>query len=1361
MAALPTLYQYYTGAEIVSGLSASQNYFTLNNKNFTIYGGSLHYFRVPKPYWRDRLRKMRAAGLNTVDTYVPWNLHEPEINNFEFGSSGSEMEEFLDLVTFLKTAQEEDLLAIVRPGPYICAEWEFGGLPSWLLREKDIKVRTSDSKFMKHVTRYFNVLLPILALLQFTLGGPIIAFQVENEYAYTQAGPFFRPDKVYLEQLRQLFVNNGITELLITSDSPLLGGNVGTLPNYFLQTANFNSLPEWNLNRLKQLQPDKPLMVMEYWTGWFDHWSDQHSTSRSASFGDILNRILRFPASVNMYMFHGGTNFGLLNGANILLGTDNTLYSPQTTSYDYDAPLNEAGDYTEKYYLAKEIISKYNHAALKTPDMPSITPKMFYSPVSVTEEMNFTQILSQVPEKFTYISPIAIELLPINNQSGQSYGYTVYRKSGLYIPPSSFLQIEGQVYDSVMVLIDGVLVSNKLTNLKDLNMFGYWRITNGALFLGVHARKNVTLELITENWGRNNFGLISQFLQFKGLWEGNIKLNTQVLVDWEILPMEFKKKWTTNLSGWNDISAAPTGPALYRAFFDVVNPQDTYIDMRQWTSGIVTINGFILGRYVTPLGPQQTLYLPAPLLKSGINEIVVFEHFTPDKYIRFSDKPIYYTARNSSSKTSDTVNQLTSNSSKASAIPEMDNSKDNEKVNSNDLNVNNVYNDMLTISLDIPPTFDEQREIQDVTTKSGGIDSGLSAAQEYFTLNNRNITIYSGAMHYFRIHKSYWRDNLRKLRAAGLNTVETYVPWNLHEPEINNYDFGQGGSDMQEFLHLEEFLKTAQEEDLLAIVRPGPYICSEWDFGGFPSWLLRDKNIKLRTSESTYMSHVTRFFNVLLPILAALQFTKGGPIIALQIENEYGSTEQKGKFVPDKVYLEQLRQLHLKNGIVELLFTSDSPTMHGTVGTLPDVLLQTANFGSNPEPEFNRLRQLQQSKPSMAMEYWGGWFDHWSEQHHTRTNEDFSNTLERILTYPASVNIYMFQGGTNWGFLNGANINGDKTNNVGFQPDTTSYDYDAPLTEAGDYTEKYISVMQLLIKYNKIPLKNPEKPSVTLKETYRSIDVLHQLQFNEILDNIPESFDYLDPIPMELLPINNGSGQSYGYIVYRKTGLTITANSILQIEGHVCDTVMVLLNGVLMSKPLTAAEDLNGFGYWRIKTGILSLGPAVISNATLELITENWGRNNFGYLSQFNQYKGLWQGKIYLNGKHLKNWEVKPLQFKRQWNSNLDGWHIPENTQLPSPALYKAIFEVYNPQDTYLDMRKWTKGIVIVNGFVLGRYASRLGPQQTLYLPAPLVKNGTNDIVVFEHFYASNTIDFSNKPIFHTPQKSSPIVKKV
>ncbi|XP_031335067.1 beta-galactosidase-1-like protein 3 [Photinus pyralis] len=647
MAALPTVYNYYTAGGITAGLSAAQNYFTLNNKNITLHSGALHYYRVPQQYWRDRLRKMRAAGLNTVETYVPWNLHEPEIGTYDFGNGGSDMQEFLNLETFLKTAQEEDLLAIVRPGPYICAEWEFGGFPSWLLREKDQEVRTSNPSFMKHVTRYFNVLLPILAAFQFTLGGPIISFQVENEYGALKLWPVFDTDKVYLEQLRQLFLKNGIVELLVTSDNAILHGIGGTLTEHFLHTANFADSADEQFDRLNELQPNKPTMAMEFWTGWYDHWGATHNVRSNEQFERVLDSILKYPASVNMYMFHGGTSFGFLNGANQLvsLGDTNFMYAPQTTSYDYDAPLSERGDYTEKYHIAKRLISKYSKVQFKTPEMPKVTPTTAYTNITITEQLRFEQVAELVSEKFNYASPVAMEMLPINNGSGQSYGYIVYKKTGLDIPANSELKISGYVWDSVIVLIDGKLVSKQLTGPHDLNGFGYWRLENGKLNLGGMNRTNATLELVVENWGRNNFGFSYQFKQFKGLWQCDVYINSDVISNWEVMPLQFKRKWTNSLSGWQSPDFSIVGPSLYKATFTVDNPEDTFLDMRAWTKGIVMINGFVLGRYVTPLGPQQTLYLPAPLQNKGVNEIVVFEQFTPSSQITFSEKPIYHTPR--------------------------------------------------------------------------------------------------------------------------------------------------------------------------------------------------------------------------------------------------------------------------------------------------------------------------------------------------------------------------------------------------------------------------------------------------------------------------------------------------------------------------------------------------------------------------------------------------------------------------------------------------------------------------------------------------------------------------------------------
>lgn len=636
----------------------------------------------------------------------------------------------------------------------------------------------------------------------------------------------------------------------------------------------------------------------------------------------------------------------------------------------------------------------------------------------------------------------------------------------------------------------------------------------------------------------------------------------------------------------------------------------------------------------------------------------------------------------------------------------------------------------------------------------GGIQQGLNANQSYFTLNNKNFTIYSGAMHYFRVPKAYWKDRLRRMRAAGLNTVETYIPWNLHEFEQEHFDFGDGGSDFQDFLDIKEFLDTAKSEDLFTIVRPGPYMCSEWEFGGLPSWLLREKDIKFRSSDQSFMKYVERYFKVLLPILAMFQFTKGGPIIALQVENEYANTYQPGTFEPDKVYLEKLRQMMLDYGIKELLVTSDND--FSGKGTLPGVLLETANFASDPEQKFEALKKLNGDKPSMAMEFWTGWYDHWGDDHHTRDNKNFRDVLERILKYPASFNMYMFHGGTSFGFMNGANLDNGAVNNSDFHPDTSSYDYDAPLTESGDYTEKYNITRDLINQYNSVKTKVPDPPPNNKKIAYNTTAIFNVFMLYQLTDNLPK-FKSDKLLPMELLPMNNNSGQSYGYIVYR-TYLDLPPNATLKISGHICDTVLVLVDGVMLNKPLEKVSDLDGFGYWRINDSTITLPNRDMKNVSLELVVENWGRNNFGGIKQFYQFKGLWQGDVYVNDKVINNWEIIPLEFKRDFNNDLmeteEGLSIKEVAALGKtdigPALYVSGFHIADdPVDSFINMSDWHKGIVIINGFVLGRYA-KIGPQQTLYLPAPLLRKGNNFISVFEHFNYHPEIRFSDKPIYKT-----------
>jgi beta-galactosidase GanA len=627
---------------------------------------------------------------------------------------------------------------------------------------------------------------------------------------------------------------------------------------------------------------------------------------------------------------------------------------------------------------------------------------------------------------------------------------------------------------------------------------------------------------------------------------------------------------------------------------------------------------------------------------------------------------------------------------------------------------------------------------------AGGISEGLTANQPFFTLNTKNITLYSGALHYFRVPPQYWRDRLRKMRSAGLNAVETYIPWNLHEPEAGTFDWGGGSTEYSEFLDVEKFLKIAQEEDLVTIVRPGPYICAEWEFGGLPSWLLRS-NTKVRTSDPMFVSYVTRYFKALLTILSVLQFTKGGSIIAFQIENEYGNTKVDNEPI-DTRYLEILKEILKENGVVELLFTSDTPS-NGFFGTVPGVLA-TANFQDRPVYELALLKNYQPNKPLMVMEYWTGWFDHWTEKHHTRSTEAFGQVLEEILSFNSSVNMYMFHGGTNWGFLNGANIKGfETTDNSGYQPDTTSYDYDAPLSEAGDYTEKYFKVKELIQKHSTVVTKLPKQPDLVKRIAHPSTQVEEMLTLDDLIKQASYSVTSKKLLPMEMLDINNNSGQSYGYITYRLENLDIAPNSILKIEGHVCDTVLVLINGELQSKILSTQDDLNGFGYWRAKDATLSLGDKAYTKATLDLLVENWGRSNYGKLKQFNQHKGLWQGNVLINDTVLENWKIVPLEFKKSWTQSLTNWRPVGNTV--GPVLYKSTLTIDEPVDTFIDMREWDKGVVIVNGFVLARYC-KLGPQQTAYLPAPLLKKGSNTLLIFEHFRPSTSVIFSKNPVFKT-----------
>ena len=577
-----------------------------------------------------------------------------------------------------------------------------------------------------------------------------------------------------------------------------------------------------------------------------------------------------------------------------------------------------------------------------------------------------------------------------------------------------------------------------------------------------------------------------------------------------------------------------------------------------------------------------------------------------------------------------------------------------------------------------------------------------------FLIDNLPIKLISGAVHYFRIVPEKWKDTLYNLKAMGCNTVETYIPWNLHEPKKGEFNF-HGLADIQ------SFCKLAQEMDLFIILRPSPYICAEWEFGGLPAWLLEDPKMRIRSQYKGYIQAVDDYYSELIPQLLPFQTTQGGNVLMMQIENEYGS------FGNDTDYLRIIASLLRKYGVEIPLFTSDGgwEAALDSGGLAEDGVLATANFGSGASSNFQALEAYHmkhgKEAPLMCMEFWDGWFNNWGEDIIKRDPNETAEEAREILKR-GSINFYMFHGGTNFGFFNGCSDQFTQST-----PQITSYDYDAPLTEWGTPTEKFYAIQKVIEE--ECPNVKTFEPIVPTFSNIGCFQVKHKVSLPSILTDLADSIKNDYPLTME------ETGQSFGYILYRT-----------KLKGPRDTTLKVTETGdrfqFIVNNELKVSQYQNELGKDVSVTLPLELN-------TLDILVENQGRNNYGpTLISPQQRKGI-RGGVREDIHFISGWEhfnlslddCKKIDFSKEWLDRC-------------PSFYKFEIEVPELQNTFLDCRTLGKGVVYLNGFNLGRYWSK-GPTAYLYIPKELWKKGVNELIIFEtEGDEITTISFSEHPVY-------------
>lgn len=563
--------------------------FLLDGKPFLIKAAEMHYTRIPAEYWEHRIQMCKALGMNTICIYAFWNIHEQKEGEFDFKGQN-------DIAAFCRLAQKHGMYIMLRPGPYVCSEWEMGGLPWWLLKKKDIKLRTNDAYFLERTKLFMNEIGKELADLQVSRGGNIIMVQVENEYGA------YATDKEYIANIRDIVKGAGFTEVpLFQCDWSSTFQRNGL--DDLVWTINFGTGAniDAQFKKLQEARPNAPLMCSEFWSGWFDHWGRKHETRDAETMVSGIKDMLDRHISFSLYMTHGGTTFGHWGGAN------SPAYSAMCSSYDYDAPISEAGWATPKYYKLREMMMQYADSAQVIPDVPVAYPVIEISEFELKE---VAPLFDNLPE------PKLSEDIKPMEQFDQGWGTILYRTSLPEVKEGTTLLID-EVHDWAQVYADGKLLG-RLDRRRGQN----------SLVLP-SLQKGTRLDILVEAMGRVNFDVAIH--DRKGI-TNKVELLTETdkkeLKNWEVysFPVDYDFAESKKYAEGEKLDA----PAYYRATFELDRVGDVFLDMQTWGKGMVWVNGKAMGRF-WKIGPQQTLFMPGCWLKKGKNEIIVLDLLGPEK----------------------------------------------------------------------------------------------------------------------------------------------------------------------------------------------------------------------------------------------------------------------------------------------------------------------------------------------------------------------------------------------------------------------------------------------------------------------------------------------------------------------------------------------------------------------------------------------------------------------------------------------------------------------------------------------------------------------------------------------------------